>query len=351
MVEPLEKHTDGVTSVSYSPCGRHIVSGSWDKTIQVWNAENGNLVIGPLEGHTNGVTSVAFSPDGRHIVSGSDDKTIQIWNAETGDLVTGPLEGHTDGVTSVACSPDGKHIISGSWDMTIHIWNAETGDLMAGPLEGHSNLVNSVIYSPDGKHIVSGSEDRTIRVWNAELGCLAAEYMEVDTDSVSPIECSSGFHHIPIQVSTENGNIVAGIWEGHTRGVTSVAYSPDGRHIVSGSHDKTIQVWNAETGDLMAGLLEGHTNHVADSQDHVPNATDVDTDENQPLSVFDLNFRFKLNNSWLCGPKSEILCWVPPECHAGLFQPRNHVIIGQLLKTRLDFSKFQHGTMWTKCSL
>jgi WD40 repeat protein len=72
-----------------------------------------------LHRHTERVMSVAFSPDGKHIVSGSSDKMIHIWNAETGEAVAIPLAGHTDVVASVAFSPDSKHIISGSWDKTI----------------------------------------------------------------------------------------------------------------------------------------------------------------------------------------------------------------------------------------
>ena len=72
----VEGHTSSITSVSFSPDGRHIVSGSWDETIQVWDAQTGGQVGSPLQGHTGWVTSVAFSPDGRHIVSGSRDQTI-----------------------------------------------------------------------------------------------------------------------------------------------------------------------------------------------------------------------------------------------------------------------------------
>ena len=78
----------------------------------------------PLEGHTDSVRSVAFSPDSKHIISGSYDRTIRIWNAQTGKAIGVPLQGvrqgHTGEIYSVAFSPDSKHIISGSYG-TIQI--------------------------------------------------------------------------------------------------------------------------------------------------------------------------------------------------------------------------------------
>ena len=73
----LADHNDCVNSVAFSPDGRHIVSGTHDKTVRVWDAQTGQNVMDPLKGHDNWVTSVAFSSDGRHIVSGSNDKTVE----------------------------------------------------------------------------------------------------------------------------------------------------------------------------------------------------------------------------------------------------------------------------------
>jgi WD40 repeat protein len=69
----------------------------------------------PLEGHTDGVTSVTFSPDGTLIASGSWDETVCIWDAKTGAAVGHQLEGHKSYVTSVTSSPDGTLIASGSY--------------------------------------------------------------------------------------------------------------------------------------------------------------------------------------------------------------------------------------------
>src|SRR6266702_726961 len=142
-----------VNSIALSSDGQHIVSGSEDRTICVWNAMTGEIVAGPFNGHSNPVTSVAFSPDGQHIVSSSKDRTIRVWNAITGETVAGTFSGHSDSVMSVAFSPDGQHIVSGSCDRTIRVWNAMTGETVAGPFTGH--MGEAVAFSPDGPHIVS----------------------------------------------------------------------------------------------------------------------------------------------------------------------------------------------------
>jgi len=115
-----------------------------------------------IRGHDYFVTSVTFSPDGKRIASGSFDKTICLWDAETGLQLGGPLTGHTDEVWSVAFSPDGKRIASGSLDKTICLWDAETGLQLGSPLTGHTDSVWSVAFSSDGKRIASGSRDKTI---------------------------------------------------------------------------------------------------------------------------------------------------------------------------------------------
>ena len=78
----------------------------------------------PLEGHTKRVWSVAYSPDGQHIVSGSEDRAIQVWDAKTGTLVGEPLKGHTSHVYAITYSADGQYIVSGSHDNTICVWDS-----------------------------------------------------------------------------------------------------------------------------------------------------------------------------------------------------------------------------------
>ena len=162
----LEGHTSLVESVSFSPDGRYIVSGSYDNTIRIWDVSTGVEVRPALEGHTGSVNSVSFSPDGRYIVSGSNDNTIRIWDVSTGVEVHPALEGHTSFVESVSFSPDGRYIVSGSYDRTIRIWDVSTGVEVRPALEEHTASVTSVSFSPDGRYIVSGSFDKIIRRWD-----------------------------------------------------------------------------------------------------------------------------------------------------------------------------------------
>ncbi len=116
-----------------------------------------------LKDHTDTVWGVAALPDGRHIVSGSYDKTVRIWNIETWKCLR-TFTGHTDFVYQVAVLPDGRHIVSCSDDKTIRLWDAKTGESLF-TFEGHTNEVWGVAVTPDGKRIISSSKDRTIRVW------------------------------------------------------------------------------------------------------------------------------------------------------------------------------------------
>ena len=262
----LRGHEDWVTSVSYSPDGRRIVSGSRDAMVRVWDAASG-AELAVLRGHEGYVESVAYSPDGRRIVSGSKDKTVRVWDAVSSAEVA-VLRGHEGWVMSVAYSPDGRRIVSGSEDETVRMWDAASSAEVA-VLRGHEGYVESVAYSPDGRRIVSGSDDGTVRVWDAATG---AELAVLRGDE----------HDLPVTsmaYSPDGRRIVSGsqdgtvrVWDaasgaelaelcGHEDWVMSVAYSLDGRRIVSGSQDGTVRVWDAASGAELA-VLRGHEGWV-----------------------------------------------------------------------------------------
>jgi hypothetical protein len=92
----------------------------------------------PFLGHTDSVWSVSFSPDGTRIVSGSSDCTVRVWDAATGLPLGEPFQGHTSSVSSVSFSPDGTCILSGSYDSTVRVWDAATAQQFQEHTENHS---------------------------------------------------------------------------------------------------------------------------------------------------------------------------------------------------------------------
>src|SRR5207245_8734215 len=110
--------------------------------------------VGALVGHTAAVRSVTFSPDGKILASGSDDKTVKVWQvAARRELAT--FKGIMASPYSVAFAPDGRTLALGSSDKTVKLWDL-AGQRFRPPLKGLHGAVWGVVFSPDGKTLASG---------------------------------------------------------------------------------------------------------------------------------------------------------------------------------------------------
>ncbi|NJK39680.1 MAG: sugar-binding protein [Oscillatoriales cyanobacterium SM2_3_0] len=208
----LEDHRATVTSISISPDGALIASGSSDTTVKLWNID-GSPYQNPagqtmtLE-NNDGVRSVSFSPDQNPqdlaIAAGGKDKTVKLWNLTSPQPIWISPE-HGDEVRWVSFSPDGQTIASASADRTVRLWDRQTKSLIT-TLRGHSDEVYSVSFSPDNQTLASASKDRTIKLWAL------------------------------------NGTLLNTL-KGHEDGVTSVSFSPDGNTLASASDDGTVKLW------------------------------------------------------------------------------------------------------------
>jgi RNA polymerase sigma factor (sigma-70 family) len=169
-------HTGGISSLAFSADGTMIVSGSYDKTVKLWQAASGKELAtlnAPEEIH-----SVAISPEGRFIVAATGDESgriqhfppkpgfVLVWNVDT-RMELAALPAHEGSVRAVAFSPDGKIFASAGRDGLVKVWNTQTRKLRA-VLQGHGGYIYSLAFTPDSKTLASSGIDSRIRLWNVK---------------------------------------------------------------------------------------------------------------------------------------------------------------------------------------
>ena len=259
--EPLnvfDGHVAG--NLCFSPDGEYI-AGTTNATLKIWNAETGEE-IKTLKGHFDAVTSVSFSPDGQRLVSGSRDNTIKLWSDFDMDELgaTKVLRGHSSPIETISSSPDGTRIASGSKKGKIKIWDANSGKQLES-LEGHTGSINSVCFNWDGSKLTSSAADKSIKIWNVETGKVLNTFrgLEAAVSNVvfSPdgkYVVSAGGYDQTLRIWEIKSGIALKVLRGHRGYVSDVAMSSNGKSVLSASYDKTVQIWDFETGETINRL-------------------------------------------------------------------------------------------------
>jgi len=216
------------------------------------------------------VGGFAFFNDGRRAVTGSWDKTLSIWNMQKGTLLGKPLQGHQGGVLSVAVSPDDKRIASGGEDNTVIIWDVESKQVVF-KLVKHTAWVNCVCFSPDGKSLASGSDDGTALIWDTETGTVLTTLVVEDIGNSAVLRVAFTQYGLKLASATSNGIIrvfrtyTAELlleFRAHENWVWGIVWSSDDQQLISASWDTTVKFWNSSTGRQIAQLHPGHTDWI-----------------------------------------------------------------------------------------
>lgn len=270
---PIPDLDAGVLSVTYSPDGKLIAAvldDTSDPRAVIFDAQTRLPVGKPLRGHTGKLHRVAFSPDGTLVATASEDATVGIWSVARGELVGAPLKGHEEGVLSVQFSNDGARIVTSSADRTARIWDVKTRELAIKPLRHHDRSVSMAVFSPDGKRVATVSWDNKGRIWDALTGEPIGEPLEGHTLQINSVAFSNDSRLLV----TASADTSVRIWNaatgqpttqplrGHTNNVREAAFSPDGRHVVSVSDDRTVRIWAVTADDPVLRTFSGHAGIV-----------------------------------------------------------------------------------------
>lgn len=252
-------YADFVAAVAFNPAGDRIASGSWDGMVCLWTLA-GDCVQRYTIVSEAAIACVAFSPDGHWLWAGSADGYLHGWNLQTqGNTLR--FQGHRDYVAALAFSPDGRYFVSASTDGTVKLWDP-TGHPLPSPLHGHTAAITAVAISPDGSLIASAGRDGYLRLWSPQ-GDALAHFCPIRT--IAPRVASPPEAPVPltslafspdgehILIGHSDGRVglwdvggqalLSSPWQAHADFVTTVAFSPDGQMIATGSADRIIRRW------------------------------------------------------------------------------------------------------------
>ncbi|MFE1800844.1 caspase family protein [Streptomyces sp. NPDC059517] len=195
--------------LAFSPDGKSLAGGSWDRKVRLWNVRTG-APLKTLSGHEDAVPATAFNLTGSILASSSGDGTVRLWDPDDGKHLR-TLTGHTEWVSDIAFDRTGSVLASVSHDGTVRLWNPDTGELRRR-FKGEQGEISSVAFAPVGGVLATGGQDR-VRLWDPDTG--------------------KQLHTLA-----------------HPGAVLALAFNPDGKTLATAGDDQRIRLWNAATGEL-----------------------------------------------------------------------------------------------------
>lgn len=245
-------HGNAVVALTFSPDGKTLASGSYDRTVILWDVRTSR--VKQVLPHRDEVHSVAFSPDGK-ILATATWREVLLWDAKNNECFRCLKGSHC-----VAFSPDGKILATvGDEPETVRIWDVDRGKLLQ-TLRGH-RYVKCLAFSTNGELLAAG-DDETIRLWHVPTSKVLWTLRDCSAETVtfSPDGTKLALGTTPIMVwDIRNKSLRWCAYACFSHGfILNAAFSPNGTKLVSGDIDGTVWIWDAETGQLLQTLI-GHS--------------------------------------------------------------------------------------------
>ena len=206
---------------------------------------------------------MVFSPVGT-ILATAANKTIRLWDIESGKQKKA-FKGHTQLIIDLSFSPDGKMLASIDFYGVIRLWDIESGKRL-GTIRTRTGGLSNIEFSSDSKTLLSVFGDRSFKLWDV------ATFKQKQTNNVKGDEpkidnlskLSPDFQTVATSLSDRKGwtgpDFQIGLWDvasgefthtliGHTKSITSIAFSPDSNMLISSANDDTIRMWDVASGE------------------------------------------------------------------------------------------------------
>ncbi len=244
----------------YNRDGVYLMTGGADRSVKLWNPATG-LCIKTYTGHGWEVLDLAIVADNSRFASAGGDKSVFLWDVASGRSIR-RFTGHTARINGIDFNSDATLLASGSYDATVRLWDVRAqSKLPIQVLEQAKDSVSSVRIS--GGHILTGSVDGHVRDYDVRMG-------QIQDDDVGAIVTSARFSNDGncVLVSSlddtvrlfdrENGELLSD-YTGHTANsyrIISTLSSTDA-HVVSGSEDGRVVIWDLVDGKVARTLRHG----------------------------------------------------------------------------------------------
>jgi WD40 repeat protein len=241
-----------VFSLALSADGKTLAVGGADAQIDLWDVAAGKP-LHTFDGPRGRIFSAPFSPDGKVLATGGDDPAIRLWRTDTWQEIR-QLTGHRGYVRSLVFSPDGKYVAGVGPRHAVWVWDLGTGKQVHAFVDTQRGDIDAVTFSPDGKMLAANWHGAT--VWNVASGKELHSFDQREdelrmTSAVAFSPDSRGLAlggHGTIHLCDPRTGAVLRLFEPHKGRVNTLAFSADGKTLLSGGADKRLHLWEVATG-------------------------------------------------------------------------------------------------------